>query len=125
MKYLSLKPHLERNINLKMKIEKRHFIWSLALVAVLYSCNDGAGSSDTEGEDITGESLDEADSQEPKKVVYYATPSLVDVATIMKASGATFSDKLLNAPSNSPSYSTHYKKAINMGVYGDYEIKRW
>lgn len=101
-----------------MKIEKRHFIWSVALLTVMYSCSDGAGNSGTEGEDFTEESTEEADSQEPKKVVYYATPSLVDVATLMKESGATFSDKLLNDPSKGSSYSTHYKRAINMGVYG-------
>lgn len=52
------------------------------------------------------------------RVVYYGTPSLVEVASIMKNSGATFTSGVLNDNENVKRYTTRNAKALNMGVYG-------
>ncbi len=87
------------------------------VAAMTFSC---AGDTDPAGDEGMNleEMPEEVVEEEPKKVVYYATPSLVEVASIMKNSGATFSSDLLNDVENSQNYTTHYKQALNLGVYG-------
>lgn len=115
MIYLSLKPNSTLSIHVKMKIKFGHFLLTATLAAFLYSCGN---SADQATEETVDESAGLAEEAVPQKVVYYGTPSLVEVVGIMKSSGATFSKKLLNDPANSTNYSTHYQKALNLGVYG-------
>ena len=86
-----------------------------AVAASMYSCASESTSQD-EGDAAAQGEVAEVETE--KKVVYYATPSLVEIATIMKSSGATFSGDLLNSPDNLSAYSTHFQKSVNLGVDG-------
>ena len=48
----------------------------------------------------------------------FSIPSPLQTSILLKSSGANYSKDLLNLTSHLPSYSTEYKKAINLGVYG-------
>jgi len=45
-------------------------------------------------------------------------PSPVEMTTIIKETGAEFQEKNINKASNYKNYTTSYKKALNLGVYG-------
>ena len=83
----------------------------------LWSCASGPTSEeseDTMNEDV----VEEEGASSGEKIVYYGTPSLVEVASLMKASGAQFSGEVMNELERSQSYVEQHKKAINLGVYG-------
>lgn len=48
----------------------------------------------------------------------FSIPSPLQTSILLKNSGANYSKDLLNVTSKLPSYSTEYKKALNLGVYG-------
>ncbi|MCZ2355677.1 MAG: hypothetical protein LC115_03130 [Bacteroidia bacterium] len=45
-------------------------------------------------------------------------PSPVEIATLVKKSGANFNAKMLNPAQNAAKYTKTYKQGLNMGVYG-------
>ena len=100
---------------------KRIIAYASSAVMLLSSC----GSSD-EGfkkiEDI--ESTVDNDSTElvvntmGVQEIIKAIPSPLEMTSSIKASGAEFSKDLLNNTDNADNYSTSYKKALNLGVYG-------
>jgi hypothetical protein len=48
----------------------------------------------------------------------FSIPSPVQSSMLLKKSGAKYSKEVLNLPGNLPSYSTNFKKAVNLGIYG-------
>lgn len=52
------------------------------------------------------------------KQIFYALPSPVEIAMLIKRAGTEFNSSLLNIPDNSSKYSFTYSKALNFGVYG-------
>ncbi len=94
------------------------FYLTVILVSFLYACGGDPSTQVVDEEEAMEEMDENVAGDEQKKIVYYATPSLVEVANIMKSSGATFSNELLNDPNNSQMYNTHDKQALNLGVYG-------
>lgn len=48
----------------------------------------------------------------------FSIPSPIQTATLIKNSGTNYNKEMLNVPSNVTKYSTNFKKAINLGVYG-------
>lgn len=48
----------------------------------------------------------------------FSIPSPVQTALLIKEVGANFNGEMLNSPKNSTNYSTNFKKAVNLGVYG-------
>ncbi len=48
----------------------------------------------------------------------FSIPSPLQTSILLKNSGANYSKDILNVTSKLPSYSTEYKKALNLGVYG-------
>lgn len=92
------------------------FLLSAGLITIM-SCGSGTGQDEVDQEAFT-EEIEEELVNEGERVVYYGTPSLVEVASIMEASGAEFTPELLNDPSSRSNYSTNASKALNLGVYG-------
>lgn len=52
------------------------------------------------------------------KKVFYALPSPIETAMLIKRAGTTFNGELLNATKNAENYTTTKSKALNFGVYG-------
>ena len=48
----------------------------------------------------------------------FSIPSPLQTSILLKNSGANYAKDLLNVTSKLPGYSTEYKKALNLGVYG-------
>ncbi len=48
----------------------------------------------------------------------FSVPSPVQTALLIKEVGATFNGELMNDPKTATNYSTNFKKAMNVGVYG-------
>lgn len=45
-------------------------------------------------------------------------PSPLEISMLVKQSGTKYDKNILNHPNNISRYHTHYKKALNLGVYG-------
>lgn len=45
-------------------------------------------------------------------------PSPIETSVIIKKAGGTYSKEILNPSENAQNYSSNYKKALNLGVYG-------
>ena len=48
----------------------------------------------------------------------FSIPSPIQTAYLILNSGSTYNKDVLNAPSQAKTYSTNYKRALNLGVYG-------
>lgn len=52
------------------------------------------------------------------KQVFYALPSPVETAMLIKRTGTDYDPQFTNPVSNAVNYTTNFKKALNFGVYG-------
>jgi len=48
----------------------------------------------------------------------FSIPSPIQTALLIKNSGSNYSKDMLNEPSRVTNYSTNFKKAVNLGIYG-------
>ncbi len=48
----------------------------------------------------------------------FSIPSPIQTSLLIKKSGANYDKALLNAPLNLTKYTTNFKKALNLGIYG-------
>ena len=84
----------------------------------IVSCNQ---EKPKEAKDLLSDSLINPNpelSQDKIKELVTAVPNPMEMATILKNINFTYSDAFLNPYQNVSKYSTNFKKAINMGVYG-------
>ncbi|NQY66146.1 MAG: hypothetical protein HRT72_00255 [Flavobacteriales bacterium] len=56
--------------------------------------------------------------QSSSEKIFYAIPSPIEMAAIIKKTGATYSGDILNDVKNVDNYSTNSSKALNLGIYG-------
>jgi hypothetical protein len=87
-----------------------------ATLVVFAAC--GGASQSEQVEDGTIKEDTAVEEVEKETAVYYATPSMVEIAGVIKSTGASFSSDILNSIDNKKNYTTNYKRAVNMGVYG-------
>ena len=69
--------------------------------------------------------VDKRESLDPEKAAIFkvgdeiiSIPSPVQTAFLLKKSGASYRNDILNNPNNISKYSTRFQKSINLGVYG-------
>lgn len=89
-----------------------------ALVAMT-SCNRNKTTSNFD-ENASTASVDEAtakDDLNKSKTILYTLPAPVEVASIIKESGAKYDDDLLNDINKANAYESNLKMALNLGVY--------
>jgi len=48
----------------------------------------------------------------------FSIPSPIQTAYLIKGAGVTYNKDILNVPSKVTGYSTNFKKAVNLGIYG-------
>lgn len=87
------------------------------------SCGEdpAANEMETDKLDQSGERTMSRDTEfkiEKAQNIIYQIPSPIEMATLIKRSGATFDPTLMNDAGNARSYTTSIEKAINLGVYG-------
>lgn len=90
-------------------------VFSLGLL--LFSC--GGNSEESDKEQVDKEILDPDRSLNTNfdgKI--FSIPSPVQTALLIKQADVPFDSELLNPVENASNYSTEYKQALNLGIYG-------
>lgn len=107
-------------MNMKQITRRIRFLPFAALV-LMYSCE----SAETQDLDIveatvTAGYLDENAILSAQKVqeIFYSVPSPMEMASILKRTGATYDMSLLNDIKSVNSYSSARSQALNLGIYG-------
>lgn len=106
-----------KNLNLM----KKYLVVFMTIITVIWF---GCSSSDDNGiegaifDSIVQENATVIVSSEVLNGILNAVPSPVEMTSIIESSGADYNEDLLNPSENSDNYSTNYKLAINLGIYG-------
>lgn len=96
----------------------------LAASLLITSCGEDPQAEDPVGEDLKDLIEDRTmprDTEykiEKAQNIIYQIPSPIEMATLIKRSGADFDGTLMNDAKNARAYTTSREKAINLGVYG-------
>jgi hypothetical protein len=91
-----------------------------ALTFILASCGNNESSSEekeTTPADSAAVKKGKKDASNAQKV-FYALPSPIETADLLKKAGATYNKDYLNSLDNSTKYNTSPGRAMNLGVYG-------
>lgn len=91
---------------------------ALATIAVF-----AIGCGDEPSEDQIEEPIVEDEGPKENQLMeidgkVFSIPSPIQTATLIQGSGANYNKDMLNEPSKVTNYSTNFKKAINLGIYG-------
>ncbi len=105
-----------------MKINNISRILVMGLVTgLLGACGNSASSSEEKenaaAADTTAVKKGKKDASNAQKV-FYALPSPIETADLLKKAGATYNKDYLNSLDNSTKYNSSAGKALNLGVYG-------
>lgn len=93
----------------------------LASVNLLYSCgrsgqtSDGFDTSDVNLDSLSREPLQLSEGVVNDMIQNISSP--VEMANLIKNSGAGFSQQVLNPTDNIDKYATSFKRALNLGIY--------
>ena len=88
---------------------------AIAVVALIASCNNDSGNgSDTNPQD----SAAQQEMQKKAKKVFFAIPSPIEMANMIKQSGSNYNKDLLNSKDAVSRYTTNTSMALNLGIYG-------
>ena len=114
-----------------MKITSGNNVLYIVLIqlSLFFAIGCGSESEDSDSEDASGdvEMTDEGATsddakdesiQQSSENIFYAIPSPIEMAAIIKRTGATYTGDILNSPDNVDNYSTNSSKALNLGIYG-------
>jgi hypothetical protein len=107
-----------------MKLKNHSIISALIIGAALMttSCGDSPKGDDaiTESEVEQGAEMNSASDETMSTVheIFYAVPSPMEMASILKKTGAAYDMNLLNDVKKVHDYTTASKQALNLGVYG-------
>jgi hypothetical protein len=74
--------------------------------------DDTTENADVEQKDTKSPQLLELDGK------VFSIPSPIQTAFLIKNAGVTYNKDILNVPSKVTGYSTNFKKAVNLGIYG-------
>jgi hypothetical protein len=105
-----------------MKILER-LAFLFFFTALIYSCSSGKEEEKSVEEEI-GEEMAKSDtgqvevSQEIIDELIYSIPSPLELTSAIRASGAKYTESVLNPYNNAGNYVDNHKKALNLGVYG-------
>lgn len=90
---------------------------ALTLGLLVSSCG-GNGSEDEKADKQIQKSLDSGDVTLGLNGKVFIIPSPIQTAILVQRSGAKYDKSLLNESNKISSYSTKFKKCLNLGVYG-------
>jgi len=98
---------------------KHHFLTVSVIGILASSCGDSSNQSKSDNVEVTKE----AKSEEAGALIeiegkMFSFPSPVQTAILIKEVGGNYDATILNASSSATKYSTSFKKAINLGIYG-------
>lgn len=101
----------------RFNFKNQALLLSLA-VFFAFSCGDDSTKDDsTETVDVEEKNTNNTQLLELDGKVF-SIPSPIQTAFLIKGAGVTYNKELLNVPSKVTGYSTNFKKAVNLGIYG-------
>jgi hypothetical protein len=92
----------------------------LGITCLLGACGNKESNSEEKenpSSDTTAVKKGKKDASNAQKV-FYALPSPIETADLLKKAGATYNKDYLNSLDNSTKYNTSAGRALNLGVYG-------
>jgi hypothetical protein len=98
------------------KASTSRFILFFSIASFFASC--GGDSADNNGATNPQDSAAKSEITAKAKKVFYAIPSPVEMANMIKQSGANYNKDLLNPKENVAKYTTNASMALNLGIYG-------
>lgn len=99
----------------------KHQFLSLSLIALIaVSCGEGApdGAEETSSDDGQTEESTSGSNLMEIEGKMFSFPSPVQTAFLIKEVGSNYDASILNDPASAKKYSTSFKKAMNLGIYG-------
>ncbi len=93
---------------------------AICSAAVLIACNKSKTTSTFDENSEEAQTIDEIEAQDnlnKSKTIIYTLPAPVEVASIIKESGAKYDEDLLNTIDKAKTYTTNLKMALNLGIY--------
>lgn len=97
----------------------KFYNYILTLSILLSSC--GGGNEEEKPETASADSTitSPVDSSAIKtQKIFYSLPSPIEMATLIRKTGANYNKEILNPVDNVSKYSTTQSRALNLGVYG-------
>ena len=95
-----------------------------AVLAFLLACGSGGEEAESDGlEGLMDEEVEEAApatrmSDEVLAEIIRGIPAPVELVALIRASGAEYSEAMLNPTDNTEKYTTSYQQGLNLGIYG-------
>ncbi|MBL4716195.1 MAG: hypothetical protein JKX95_06125 [Bacteroidia bacterium] len=107
---------------------RKHLIYLFLSLFLFSACGSSNESSQDDTQDnVTNQlpteniQLEEHEveiSHEMMFEIIESIPAPIETATMIKDIGAPYYEELINSTSNAINYSTNFKKAVNLGIYG-------
>lgn len=99
----------------------RHKILTLAVLFLLYGCGENKSAEqafEEEHHDDKAAISEPQISTEALVDIINSIPPPIELSVLIKEVGGEYTSAPLNPTSNASKYSTNFKKAINLGIYG-------
>jgi len=89
-------------------------------LAILTICSIGCGGNEPTEDQIEDSIVDSSTESKLMEIdgKVFSIPSPIQTAMLIKSTGTNYNKDILNEPSRVTNYSTNFKKAINLGIYG-------
>jgi len=98
------------------------FLFIILFISISFVSFWGCGGCGTENNDEKNDTLNVIDTKDPTLVKFngrlFSVPSPFQVAMLVKDANVPYNKDLLNPTNNQSNYTTNFKQALNLGVYG-------
>ncbi|MCK4662381.1 MAG: hypothetical protein KAT68_05920 [Bacteroidales bacterium] len=84
----------------------------------LFGCISDSNNDKSIEDKINGDSSIDDEYMKKAKFIFYSMSSPIEMAGIFHNAGAIYEPEILNPTINAENYSTSYKAALNLGIYG-------
>ena len=97
----------------------RKLFFGLSLISLLASCSGNKPDEAAyEAQADSVQTTEPAVSEEVISSVIQQIPSPLEISVLLKESGSSYDNSLLNTPENKSRYNSNFQKALNLGIYG-------
>ncbi len=100
----------------KKNISTIFYLVSFIFLLFSASCNLSENNADTKTDSLKVEKNENHDYYSQK--VFYSLPSPLETASLIRKTGVTYREEILNPISNYHNYDTNNSMALNLGIYG-------
>lgn len=94
--------------------------WAFMILIAILGCKPDSKPAEEAFKEELESSLKEKTAVDAEVIgsILQQIPSPLEISVLLKNSGTKYNKGLLNSPGNASKYSTNYKKALNLGIYG-------